>query len=355
MSSYLNDKAAYRSLNLLNIFLLSVHACMLIFFAVTGIRLMAYVNVASVSYYIVGFLILKSGRSTLYIFCTYVEMMVHMFLAVISTGWDAGFQLFFIGCSLIVFFADYFSVRLGKRHIQGRAYCAVSAVLYLTSLLITRRTGAIYEMSESLTLVCLVTCSLVIFVFVAIFFGMMTDLAAYYEKQLGDQATHDQLTGMVNRHYLVDQLDKIYAEQDMSACWIAILDIDDFKGINDRYGHLCGDFVLKSLAEMLKELCGEYTVCRWGGEEFVIVGYDGGPDVRDRQTASVLLEKIRRDVEARDFVYDEKTVVHMTVTIGVAYYREGQTVDEWINVADNRLYSGKQTGKNTVVEISSSL
>ena len=351
MSTYNVDKAAFRSLCLLNIFLLSVHACMLLFFAVTGIRLMAYVNVASVSYYIGGFLILKSGRSTLYILFTYIEMMVHMFLAVISTGWDAGFQLFFIGCSLIVFFADYFSVRLGKRHIQGRAYCAVSAVLYLASLLVTRRFGAIYELDERLTLLCLVTCSLVIFIFVAIFFGMMTDLAAYYEKQLGDQATHDKLTGMVNRHYLVDQLDKIYAEQDMSSYWIAILDIDDFKGINDRYGHLCGDFVLKSLAEMLKNLCGERTVCRWGGEEFVIVGSDKDPDGKGGQASSMLLEKIRQDVAARDFVYDDKTVVNTTVTIGVARYREGQTVDEWISVADSRLYRGKQTGKNKAVEM----
>lgn len=350
MSPYYNDKAAFRSLNLLNIFLLSVHAFMLIFFTVMGIRLMAYVNVASVSYYIAGFLILKSDRSTIYIFFTYVEMMIHMFLAVISTGWDAGFQLFFIGCSLIVFFADYFSVRLGKRHIQGSIYCAVSAVLYLASLLITRRIGAIYDLSEGLTLLCLVICSVVIFVFVAIFFGMLVDLAAYHEKQLGDQATHDKLTGMVNRHYLVNQLDKIYAEQDMSSYWIAILDIDDFKGINDRHGHLCGDFVLKSLAEMLKELCGEQTVCRWGGEEFVIVGSDRDPEEKDGQTSDVLLEKIRRDVAARDFVYDDKTVVNTTVTVGVAHYREGQTVDEWISIADSGLYRGKQTGKNKVVE-----
>lgn len=350
MSPYYKDKAAFRSLNFLNIFLLSVHAVMLIFFTVTGIRLMAYVNVASVLYYVLGFLLLKSDKTSIYIFFAYVEMMFHMFLAVVSTGWEAGFQLYFIGCSLIVFYADYFSVRLGKRHIRGNIYCAVSAVLYLASMVITRRYGSIYNLSESLTLFCLVTCSLVLFVFVAIFFGMLVNLAGFYEKQLGDQATHDKLTGMVNRHYLVDQLEKIYAEQDMINYWIAILDIDDFKGINDKYGHLCGDFVLKSMAETIKEHCGEHTVCRWGGEEFVIIGSDGGPNGKDGQTASVLLEKIRQDVAVREFVYDDKTAVNLTITVGVARYRNGQTVDEWINMADRRLYRGKQTGKNKVVE-----
>ena len=155
---------------------------------------------------------------------------------------------------------------------------------------------------------------------------------------------------MVNRHYLVDQLDAINAERKMANYWIAILDIDDFKKINDRYGHLCGDFVLRSLAEIIKKNCGDRTVCRWGGEEFVIVGDDSGKDERGRRLESVLLDNIRRDVAIKDFLYDESTTVNMTVTIGTARYREGQTVDEWINMADARLYRGKKSGKNKVVD-----
>lgn len=350
MSLKMNNQAALRSINLMNIFLLSVHTCLLLFFALIGVHLMVFVNVGSVLFYIINFFIVKHEKITLCIFTTFLEIMIHMFLAVVSTGWDTGFQLYFIGCIAIVFYADYFSVRLGQHHIEGIGFSIISASLYLISLLITRFVGSVYQLVDTLAFVGMVLNSIVVFAFITMFLRMLTKLAAYYEEELGKQATHDKLTGMVNRYYLVDQLDKIYSEQDMSSYWVAILDIDDFKKINDKYGHLCGDFVLKSVAEIIKDNCGDRTVCRWGGEEFVIVGSDSGLDVKGRRPENVILDSIRRDVAIKDFVYDENTTVNMTVTIGAARYREGQTVDEWVNVADERLYRGKKTGKNKVVD-----
>lgn len=350
MNLFENDQTALHALRGLNILLFSVHVFLLIFFALMGINLMAIVNIGSVLFYIDGFLMLKREKIITYIFTTFIEITFHMFLAVICTGWDAGFQLYFFGCISIVFYADYFSVRLGQRHIKSGYCSAVTAVLYMVSLLVTRFWGSLYSLDETISLIWLIVNSLTVLVFVAIFFGMLTRRASFYEKELSKLATHDKLTGMVNRHYLVDQLSNIYMKQDISSYWIAILDIDDFKGINDKYGHLCGDFVLKSMAEMIKELCGDRTVCRWGGEEFLIVGSDSMTDKNKERPESAILENIRRTVAEKSFVYDEKTTVNMTVTIGSARYQEGQTVDEWISVADTRLYIGKQTGKNKVVE-----
>lgn len=350
MSLRQNNLTAQRSLTILNIFLLTVHSCLLIFFSAIGVRLMAYVNVFSVLFYALSFFVLKKKKIIVYIFTTFMEMMVHMFLAVLSTGWDMGFQLYFIGCIAIAFYADYFSVRLGQRHIKGGGFGVVGGILYLSSLMITRFVGSIYSLGEGLEFTGLILNSIVVFIFVTFFFGMLTSRAAYYEEELARQATHDKLTGMVNRHFLVEQLEEIYARNDMASSWIAILDIDNFKGINDKYGHLCGDFVLKTMAEIIKQICGDRTVCRWGGEEFMIVGSDGAPDEKSGQTESTILENIRRSVAIKDFVYDEKTTINLTVTIGVARYQEGQSVDEWVNVADARLYKGKQTGKNMVVE-----
>lgn len=350
MSLRQNNQTAQRSLKILNIFLLTVHSCLLIFFLAIGVTLMAYVNVFSVLFYAFSFFTLKKKKTTVYIFTTFMEMMVHMFLAVVSTGWDMGFQLYFIGCIAIAFYADYFSVRLGQRHIKGSSFGVVSGILYLSSLMITRFVGSVYSLGEGLEFTGLILNSMVVFIFVTFFFGILTSRAAYYEEELARQATHDKLTGMVNRHFLVEQLEEIYAKHDMASYWIAILDIDNFKGINDKYGHLCGDFVLRTMAELIKQVCGDRTVCRWGGEEFVIVGSDSELDDKGRQPESVLLENVRRNVAIKDFVYDEKTTINFTVTIGVARYQEGQTVDEWVNVADARLYKGKQTGKNKVVE-----
>ena len=344
MDIYVNDITAKRSLVIVNSFLLVLHTCMLIFFACAGIRLMAYVNVFSVSFYALGFLLLKQEKTLLYMFVTFVEIMAHMFLAVVSVGWGFGFQLYFIGCLAIVFYVDYFSTRLGQYHFKGIVFSVVSALLYIAGLLVTRYREPLYPTDPRLEFAGLVINSVMVFTAVTLFFSILTMLATYYEEKLSYQATHDNLTGMVNRRYLVEHLESVYASQDMSRYWLAILDIDDFKGINDKYGHLCGDFALRSMAEKLREICGELTVCRWGGEEFVIVGPDDGS-----RRPEDILEEIRSSVACKDFEYDCSTTVNMTVTIGLACYREGQTLDEWINLADRRLYRGKQSGKNQVV------
>lgn len=350
MNSIQNNKLSVRSINIMNIFLLSIHTSLLIIFTVMGIRLMSYVNVISVLWYVSGFLQIRKEWTTFFILGTFWEIMVHMFLAVISMGWDCGFQLYFIGCIAIVFYADYFSVRLGNHHIKGTSFSIVNGVMYFCTLLVTRFVGSLYTVSDELALTWTILNSVVIFGFVTIFFGMLTNIATFYEAELSKQATHDKLTGMVNRHYLVEQLEQVYASGDMSGYWLAILDIDNFKGINDKYGHLCGDFVLKTLSEMVKKICGDRTVCRWGGEEFVIVGADHGKNDKGVDVESALLEDIRRNAAIKDFVYDQKTVVNLTVTIGMARHQDGQTVDEWVNLADRRLYYGKQTGKNRVIE-----
>lgn len=344
-----NNRTALRSLNILNLFLLVSHTVLLILFAALGIELMVGVNLVSILFYSSSFVVIKKEKVTLYFITMFLEIMIHMFLAVLCTGWNVGFQLYFIGCIAIVFYVDYFSGRLGKRHIKSRWFSVVSCILYLTSFLITRFFGALYNLGEGFELVALVLNSVMVFVFITLFFEILLKYAIFYEEEIGRQATHDKLTGMVNRHFLVQQLEDIYARQNISTYWLAILDIDNFKGINDKYGHLCGDFVLKTMAELIKQVCGERTVCRWGGEEFVIVGSDSDQDERNRSSSDIL-DEVRKCVAIKDFVYDEDTTVNLTVTIGAAHYQEDQTVDQWISTADARLYTGKQSGKNKVVE-----
>lgn len=348
MDAYINNRTAKWSLIVVNLFLLIMHTGLLVFFACAHIGLMAYVNVCSVLFYALGFLLLKYDKILPYMLATFIEIMVHMFLAVISVGWDYGFQLYFIACLAVVFYVNYFAVRLGSQHVKGVVLSVISAVMYLTSLLANKIVAPLYPTDPKLAFSGLIVNSVMVFLAIILFFSILTMLATYYEKELSIQATHDKLTGMVNRHFLVDHLESIYALRDMSKYWLAILDIDDFKGINDKYGHLCGDFVLKSMAEMIKEICGDRIVCRWGGEEFVIVGSDDYPDDKHSDPEN-LLEELKKRVALGSFEYNEKITVNMTVTIGLARYLEGQTLDEWINLADRRLYRGKQSGKNQVV------
>lgn len=349
MSIDQNNRTAKRMLYIMNTFLLLVHTGLLIVFTGLHVTLMARVNIISVLCYIVSFLLIKKEKMTEYIVLAFVEITIHSFLAVISTGWNFSFQLYFIGCVGVVFFADYFSVHIGQQRIKGFILSIPSILLYVIAFLVVTFYGSIYELDGRLAFIGTILNSLIALGFATMIFGLLTKAATFYEAELERQATHDKLTGLKNRHYLVDHLGSIHASGYMEDHWLAILDIDNFKGINDKYGHLCGDFVLRTVAEIINEFCGDLIVCRWGGEEFLIVDTDSGKDDKNANRVPALLEDIRKNVADKKFVYNDDTVIHLTVTIGAACYQNGQTVDEWINVADGRLYDGKQTGKNKVV------
>lgn len=349
MNANHNDKTEKQMLYIMNAFLLLVHTGLLILFTVLHVTLMSRVNIISVLCYLVSFLLIKKEKMTEYIVLTFIEIAVHSFLAVISTGWGIGFQLYFIGCVAVIFFADYFSVHTGRRRVKGFGLSLLSILLYIISFLILRFYGSIYQLDERIASVDTIFNSLVALGFVTLIFSLLTNAATFYEAELEKQANHDKLTGMKNRHYLVDHLGTIYTSRNVESHWLAILDIDNFKKINDKYGHLCGNFVLRTVAEIITNSCSDQIACRWGGEEFLIVGADSGRDTENRNSVPALLEDIRRSIAVKDFVYNDNTVINLTVTIGVARYQNGQTVDEWINVADGRLYNGKQTGKNKIV------
>ncbi len=127
-----------------------------------------------------------------------------------------------------------------------------------------------------------------------------------------------------------------------------MMDIDDFKKINDTYGHNCGDYVLKTVAALIAENSCGMIPCRWGGEEFILVGQMAEHRVQVPGSAGFVLEKLRRAVERYPFKYENREI-KVTVTIGLSKYTGEQTVDEWINESDTKLYQGKQSGKNRLI------
>ena len=160
------------------------------------------------------------------------------------------------------------------------------------------------------------------------------------EKKLEKVALEDKLTGLYNRHYLLARMEAIPVSE-RSGYWLAILDIDDFKKVNDVYGHNCGDYVLKRVADEAKAVCAECKVCRWGGEEFVILGMRS-------EVSEDVLEKLRGNIAKIAFEYEEKRL-SVTVTIGVSGFSPEYTTDTWVSSADKNLYIGKHSGKNCVV------
>ncbi len=167
------------------------------------------------------------------------------------------------------------------------------------------------------------------------------------KKKLEEAAITDPLTGLLNRRGLYQLIDHEISRvrRNNSYFSLVLCDIDDFKKINDTYGHDCGDYVLKTIAEILNVNSREVDkVGRWGGEEFLIVL----PET-PLEGAVKVAEKIRRAIEEKLFLYGE-TSLKVTMTFGVSIFSsKTPSLDHCLKEADDALYRGKSLGKNRVV------
>jgi diguanylate cyclase (GGDEF)-like protein/PAS domain S-box-containing protein len=164
------------------------------------------------------------------------------------------------------------------------------------------------------------------------------------EKQLAYQATHDTLTGVSNRAALFAHLSKSLAEAKNlgQPVWVAFLDLDRFKQINDRFGHRVGDQLLIIVTERLTHVLRRTDMLgRFGGDEFVIV-LQGCPT---GNTTSDLFERVMASI--REPITIDSNTLHVGCSIGVATYPgDGETPDELLANADAAMYRAKQSGRN---------
>ncbi|MEC5341003.1 sensor domain-containing diguanylate cyclase [Brenneria populi] len=168
-----------------------------------------------------------------------------------------------------------------------------------------------------------------------------------YQRRLEQMATTDKLTGIMNRQAFDYAFRRLSAKRfaQRRPLSILLLDIDHFKTVNDRYGHGVGDIVLQRIAKILQQsIRNSDRVCRWGGEEFVVM-----LDDCDMENALQRAEALRQDVEAMIVPFREETL-QVTISCGVAEYRDKETLDTLINRADIALYQAKQQGRNRVIK-----
>ena len=167
-----------------------------------------------------------------------------------------------------------------------------------------------------------------------------------YNKKLKSMAESDPLTRLPNRRCIMSALDEITEnyEANGNSVSIAIGDIDFFKKVNDTYGHDCGDYALKELADMFSEFMeGRGFAGRWGGEEFLFVF-----SAMNGDDAYVALDSLREKIEARVFGFAD-VQFKLTMTFGLEEYCKMTGSDDTIKSADNKLYLGKESGRNKVV------
>ena len=164
--------------------------------------------------------------------------------------------------------------------------------------------------------------------------------------QVSELVREDQLTGALNRRGLDEAVDVELKRSDRNRTplSLALIDIDDFKKLNDTLGHQVGDLALTHLTQVIKETVRPTdAVGRYGGEEFVVIL----PDT-DLNAAVEIIQRLQRDLTKKFFLHNNEKVL-VTFSAGVALRGEAEDQEDWLGRADKAMYQAKQTGKNRVV------
>ena len=155
-------------------------------------------------------------------------------------------------------------------------------------------------------------------------------------------AYRDELTGLYNRRFVVEKLAQDLMEPNRQDA-LVMIDVDDFKHVNDCYGHDAGDMVLVCISNIMESVCRRHKVIRWGGEEFLIILM-----AVTKQECYEVCEEIRKEIQAFPFLQGN-TTFYCTVPLGISLYDKEQSFKMNMTHADMALYRGKKTGKNRTV------
>jgi len=185
------------------------------------------------------------------------------------------------------------------------------------------------------------------------YMGIFSDITQHRDNELNyaHLATHDPLTGLANRLLLDDRLEHAinHAQRFKKCAAVIFCDLDNFKPINDNFGHHVGDETLIACANYFKSvLRADDTICRYGGDEFVIII----SDLEETQSLDNVTQKLSAITQQNFNIFSHKINVKMSVGISI-YPRDASNAQELLETADKAMYNAKHAGKNRVLYFSS--
>ena len=311
------------------------------FFFLCKATILLWFSIPTALVYVVGYFLIKKDRLDIYVRLVYFWITIYMCLCTVCLGYKIGFHLYCFSMIPIIFYTEYMADKLNRPKVNAFVVSGIVAICYLLSTGYTALNGPLYATDNSIAGAFWATNSVIVIAFLVFYSRLMLSLIGDYENKLQDAALKDQLTGLYNRRYMQDELERVSTEG--KEYFLAMVDIDDFKQINDQHGHNAGDYVLSNVARIMKETCTMSRISRWGGEEFLIL--TSGPI---SGTGLELIETLRKRIESEDFVFED-THISVTITSGLAEFTADRSVDKWVDEADDKLYLGKGSGKNKVV------
>ena len=311
------------------------------FFVYCKATFLIWFSIPTALVYVLGFFLIKNERLEIYTRIVYFWLTLYMCICTVCLGYRMGFHLYCMSMIPISFYAEFMADKLGKKKLNAFAASGAIAFCYLVSTGYSAASGPIYEVDTTVRGLVWTTNSVITISFMIFYSRLVLNMIGDYEKKLKNAAHTDRLTGLYNRHYMMNKIESSVKEK--SVPYVAMVDIDNFKKINDCYGHNAGDYVLVNVSRIMREVCIGENISRWGGEEFLILSSG-----KDKSGVLALIETLRKNIEDEDFVFGDDHI-KVTITAGVADYTAGESVDKWINKADDKLYQGKNSGKNKVV------
>lgn len=335
-----------------------MHFTFLVFFIVIKLYTMTIFNIFSVALYIVMGTICKRDsfeqKAYGWISAMYFEISVHSFLCTLFLGVNTCFFLYTMMTIPVVLYYLFLTCE-NKVFKRGTLLFSLCSLAFLGAALVidhfcdpffyTFRRPLTLNETDLMRTINIAFNTALLFGFSTLFILEIHNLINKLNEtneRLNYTATHDALTGLYNRHSLNGALHALKTAN--KPFCIVMGDLDDFKKVNDTYGHECGDVVLKSVAEVILRNVGSgNTACRWGGEEILMIMY--GPAMDCFHT----ITRIKSQINALNITHEGRPV-RVSMTFGFASSEDGSgDIDAMLSTVDKRLYKGKAGGKNVIV------
>ncbi len=338
-----HEKQLYLMQMVATLFAAIIHILALIFFIYINIPSFIVYNIISIAFYLFSIILIEKGKYAITGLLLTAEVILYTTTSI---------YLFGAGNFILMYFFITLAMQIVVQYTAARLRYAIVFVLW--GLIISTVVFPFYG-TPSIPIGANLAYSMLninmgvlgIVALLALNNLVSRLISQHNKKQLErfrSEAHVDALTGLFNRRYAQNIFDRI-KNGELGTVWcVAMLDIDDFKDINDTYGHEAGDKVLVSLAQNISHhLRKTDMVFRWGGEEFLILLEEATVE-----NAHFILEKLRLALSEMQVLTQEGVLLSLTVTIGVAALNP-TNIEESISECDKKLYKGKNSGKNMVV------
>lgn len=328
-----------------------LHLIYCIFFYSQNIMPLAIYNFFSAMFFIIIRTYISINRMLKLSVAITIEILFYTLLQSLIIGFDIGVLIFPICVIQSYFYTEY--IFESKKNCSY-SFTALALIEYTVILLainffsfpLVQVNKAAFSLISILNIItALIFLTIITYLFLETIKSNNAQLIKS-NNELSELANIDSLTHLLNRRCIKQKLENAIEEKKSRGknFAVAICDIDNFKSFNDMYGHECGDMVLKKVADILKTTVRETDyVCRWGGEEMLILFMES--DIKKAQAVTC---RIHESIKKLNIVY-RKERVSVTVTIGISSSENHNMIEEMIEEADAQMYYGKSKGKDCVI------